>query len=179
MSTQAMAAPQTYEIDPEHFAIGFSVLHVGYADVLGMFLKATGSFVYDEETRELVSGRVVVDAASVFSNHGKRDDHLRKGDFLATRNHPEIVFEATGLEWENETRGKLSGDLTLLGKTRPLELTVKLNKAASYPFGHGKHTLGISATTTLLRSEWGMTYGIKGDLVADEVRMTFELEAIR
>lgn len=179
MGTPAMAAPQTYEIDPEHFAIGFSVLHVGYADVLGMFLKAKGSFVYDEETRELVSGRVVVDAASVFSNHDKRDDHLRKGDFLATRNHPEIVFEATGLEWENETRGKLSGDLTLLGKTRPLELAVKLNKAASYPFGHGKHTLGISATTTLLRSEWGMTYGIKGDLVADEVRMTFELEAIR
>lgn len=175
----AMAAPQTYEIDPEHFAIGFSVLHVGYADVLGMFLKASGRFVYDEATRELASGRVVVDAASVFSNHEKRDGHLRKGDFLATSKHPEIVFEATGLEWLDESRGKLSGNLSLLGVTRPVELAVTLNKAASYPFGHGKHTLGISANTTLLRSEWGMSYGIKGDLVADEVRMTFELEAIR
>lgn len=178
-TSPVMAEPHTYEIDTEHFSIGFRVVHVGYADVLGMFLKASGRFVYDEVTRALSSGRVVVDSASVFSNHDKRDDHLRKGDFLATRNHPEVVFEATGLEWEDETRGKLSGNLTLLGKTRPVELAVTLNKAASYPFGHGKHTLGISAHTTLLRSEWGMTYGIKGDLVADEVRMTFEFEAIR
>lgn len=178
-ATPALAEPHTYEIDPEHFAIGFSVLHVGYADVPGMFLKANGRFVYDETTRTLSSGRVVVDAASVFSNHEKRDGHLRKGDFLAVSKHPEIVFEATTLEWTDETRGKLSGNLTLLGQTHPVELAVRLNKAAPYPFGHGKHTLGISASTTLLRSQWGMTYGIKGDLVADEVRMSFELEAIR
>lgn len=178
-ASPARAEPYTYEIDPEHFAIGFSVLHVGYADVLGMFLKANGRFVYDEATRTLSSGRVVVDAASVFSNHDKRDDHLRKGDFLATSKHPEVVFEATGLQWTDETRGKLSGNLTLLGKTRPVELAVTLNKSETYPFGHGRHTLGISANTTLLRSEWGMTYGVKGNLVADEVRMSFELEAIR
>jgi polyisoprenoid-binding protein YceI len=178
-ASPALAEPHTYEIDPEHFAIGFSVLHVGYADVLGMFLKANGRFVYDEATRTLSSGRVVVDASSVFSNHDKRDSHLRKGDFLAVSKHPKIVFEATTLEWIDETRGKLSGNLTLLGQTRPVDLAVTLNKAAPYPFGHGEHTLGISANTTLLRSEWGMTYGIKGNLVADEVRMTFELEAIR
>ncbi|HRD34850.1 MAG TPA: YceI family protein [Rhodocyclaceae bacterium] len=175
----ALAEPQTYEIDPEHFAIGFRVLHVGYADVVGLFLKAKGRFVYDEASRTLSSGRVVVDAASVFSNHDKRDGHLRKGDFLAVGAHPEIVFEATGLEWIDAARGRLHGDLTLLGKTRPVELAVTVNKAASYPFGHGRHTLGISASTTLLRSEWGMTYGVKGGLVADEVRMSFELEAIR
>lgn len=175
----AWAQPARYEIDPEHFSIGFRALHVGYADVIGMFLKARGEFVYDETTRQLSSGRVVVDAASVFSNHERRDDHLRKGDFLNVRAHPEVVFEAGAYRPESESAGKLDGMLTLLGQTRPVTLDVRINKAAPYPFGHGLHTLGISATTTLKRSEWGMTYALKGDLVGDEVRMNFEFEAIR
>lgn len=178
-ASPAVAEPREYVIDPEHFAIGFQVRHVGYADVIGMFLKANGSFVYDEETRTLSSGRVVVDPASVFSNHEARDEHLRKGDFLYVRRHPEVVFEATAYEPGDDGHGKLHGKLSLLGKTLPVTLDVRLNKAAAYPFGHRKHTLGISATTTLKRSDRGMTYALDGDLVGDEVRMSFELEAIR
>lgn len=173
------AEPARYEIDPEHFAISFRALHVGYADVIGLFLKARGEFVYDEATRSLSSGRVVVDAASVFSNHERRDEHLRKGDFLNVRAHPEVVFEAGRYRPEGESGGKLDGMLTLLGQTHPVTLDVRLNKAAPYPFGHGLHTLGISATTTLKRSTWGMTYALKGDLVGDAVRLDFEFEAIR
>ena len=49
----AWAEPRTYTIDPDHFAIGFQIDHLGYADVIGMFLKGSGSFVYDEATRTL------------------------------------------------------------------------------------------------------------------------------
>lgn len=179
----AWAEPHGYTIDPDHFAIGFQVNHVGYADVIGMFLKARGSFVYDEEARTLVSGKVVVAADSVFSNHEARDRHVRDSDFLDAGRFPEIVFEAIGFEQTGEQDGRLvgrlSGNLTLLGKTRPVTLDVSLNKAASYPFGHRKHTLGISAHTTLLRSEWGMDYALKGGMVGDAVQLRFELEAIR
>ena len=179
----AWAEPRSYTIDPDHFAIGFQVNHVGYADVLGMFLKARGSFVYDEEARALASGQVVVAAESVFSNHEARDRHVRDSDFLDAGRFPEIVFEAIGFEQTGEQDGRLvgrlSGNLTLLGKTRPVTLDVSLNKAASYPFGHRKHTLGISARTTLLRSEWGMDYALKGGMVGDAVQLRFELEAIR
>lgn len=178
-SATAHAEPHTYDIDPDHFSIGFGVAHIGYADILGLFLKGKGSFVYDEQTRKLSSGRVVVSADSVFSNHKARDNHIRENDFLDAKQHPDIVFEATGYETTSATAGKLTGKLTLLGQTRPVTLDVTLNKAASYPFGHKKHTLGLSARTTIRRSEWGMTYGVEKGLVGDEVALTFELEAIR
>jgi polyisoprenoid-binding protein YceI len=179
----AWAEPRTYTIDPDHFAIGFQIEHLGYADVIGMFLKGSGSFVYDEATRTLSSGRVVVAADSVFSNHKARDRHVRDRDFLDAESHPEIVFEATGFEtvMDNGGRldGRLSGKLTLLGQTHPVTLEVSLNKAATYPFGHRKHTLGISARTSLLRSQWGMSYGVKNGMVGDEVLLSFEFEALR
>ena len=144
---------------------------------------AEGSFVYDEKTRTLTSGRVVVAAESVFSNHKARDRHVRDSDFLDAGRYPEIVFEATGFEavMENDGRldGRLSGKLTLLGQTHPVTLEVSLNKAATYPFGHRKHTLGISARTTLQRSQWGMTYGVDRGMVGDEVLLSFELEGTR
>ncbi|MDI3513363.1 MAG: hypothetical protein PWP40_592 [Rhodocyclaceae bacterium] len=179
----AWAEPRTYTIDPDHFSIAFQVEHLGYADVIGMFLKGSGSFVYDEATRTLSSGRVVVAADSVFSNHKARDRHVRDSDFLDADRHPEIVFEATAFEpvMENDGRldGRLSGKLTLLGQTHPVTLEVSLNKAATYPFGHRKHTLGISARTSLLRSQWGMSYGVDRGMVGDEVLLSFELEATR
>lgn len=175
---QALAAPQTYQIDPEHFSIGFQVAHVGYAKTIGLFLKGSGQFVYDEETRQLSSGRVVVAADSVFTNHQKRDGHLRDRDFLQVRRHPEIVFEATRYTPGADNSGKLEGMLTILGQTHPVTLDITLNKAAPYPFGHRKHTLGASATTTLQRSKWGMTYAVQDNLVGDDVELMLEFEAL-
>lgn len=175
----ASAEPRTYRIDPEHFSIGFLVEHVGYAKTLGMFQEAEGQFVYDEETRELKSARVEVVANSVFTNHAERDEHLRGSDFLAVEDHPTVVFEATEYEPTGENTGKLTGDLTLLGHTRPVTLDVTRNKTKEYPFGHGEYTMGVSARTTIERSEWGMTYAVDNGLVGDEVELMFEFEAIR
>jgi len=180
-AASASAEPREYLIDPDHFGISFRVRHIGYADTLGMFLRASGRFVYDESTRMLHSARVVVDTASVFSNHDKRDEHLRKADFLDVQSYPEAVFEATGFEAAGEDAGRLRGTLTLLGQTRPVELAVTLNKSAVYPFppGVARYTLGLSASTTLRRSDWGMDYAVADGLVGDEVHVSFELEANR
>ncbi|MDI5923046.1 YceI family protein [Halomonas sp. LR5S13] len=175
----ASAEPRTYEIDPEHFSIGFLTEHVGYADTLGMFLEGQGEFVYDEQTRELHSGRVEIATDSVFTNHEERDNHLRSDDFLDARRYSTIVFEVTDFEARSDSEGTLEGELTLLGETRPLTLDVTLNKADVYPFGHGQHTLGLSARTTIARSDWGMTYGVDNGMVGDEVELILELEAIR
>lgn len=177
----AQAEPADWEIDPEHFSIAFAVEHIGYQQQLGMFLEASGSFRYDPETRELSSGRVEVQADSIFSNHEDRDDHLRGRDFLNVRRNPTIVFEATGFmpNGENPDTGILRGNLTLLGETHPVELDVTINKHAEYPFGHGRDTLGISASTTIQRSRWGMDYGVSNALVGDDVYLQFEFEGLR
>lgn len=179
LSPGARAEARNYVIDPDHFSIGFKVRHIGYASILGLFLKARGSFVYDEARGRLESGQVVVAADSAFSNHAARDRHIHESDFLNAREYPDITFQATRYTPTGSSSGKLDGMLTLLGTTRPVTLEVTLNKAASYPFAHRQHTLGVSAGTTIRRSEWGMRYGVDGGLVGDEVRLDFEFEAIR
>ncbi|MEO9589118.1 MAG: YceI family protein [Marinobacter sp.] len=175
----AMAEPETYIIDDEHFSMSFEVNHIGYAPVMGMFRDVEGQFDYDEETRQLTSGTLTFKSKSVFTNHDKRDGHLRNDDFLNSGKFPDITFEITGFENTGDNTGIVTGDLTLLGKTRPVDVDVTLNKSAEYPIGHEDYTLGITAETTIKRSNWGMGYGIDQDLVGDEVRLRFGLEAVK
>lgn len=178
-ATCSQAEPRTFEIDPEHFSVGFLVEHAGYDKTLGMFREAEGSFVYDEAEQTLHSGEVVVQAESVFTNHAERDDHLRGGDFLDVSDYPEIVFEADELTMTGEREGTLTGELTLLGTTREIELDITINKTGPYPFGDNAYVLGASARGTIERSRFGMTYGVSGDMVGDEVELILEFEAVR
>ncbi|MFW5824399.1 MAG: YceI family protein [Marinobacter sp.] len=178
-SNATLAEPARYQIDEEHLSITFEVNHLGYASVIGMFLEGKGQFEYDEDANEVPSGKVVIQSASVFSNHEKRDEHLRKDDFLHSDRYPEITFEVTDFEATGERTGNLTGDLTLLGETRPVTLDVTLNKAGEYPIGHEEYTLGISASTTIKRSDWGMTYALDPLMVGDDVHLRFEFEAIQ
>lgn len=173
----ASAEPASYTIDDEHFSISFQVMHLGYANVIGMFTEAEGSFEYDSETNDISAGTVTIQADSVFTNHQRRDNHLRKEDFLYVDEYPEIVFTVGEFEAIGDKTGKLSGNLELRGETRPVTLDVTFNKAAEYPFGHEKFTVGISAETTIKRSEWGITYGL--NMVDDDIKLQFELEAIK
>ncbi|AKS43294.1 YceI family protein [Wenzhouxiangella marina] len=174
----ARAEAREFEIDDEHFSIVFRVDHIGYAGQIGQFLEAEGRFTYDEAANALLDGEVVVTADSVFTNHRRRDNHLKGGDFLDADEYPEIRFEVTGHRVDESGGHTVDGNLTLLGQTRPVSLSATLNKAADYPFGHEEYTLGLSARTTIRRSEWGMDYGIEGGLVGDEVELWFEFEAI-
>lgn len=177
-ATPAAAEPRDYEIDPEHFSIGFMVGHIGYERLLGMFLEGEGSFTYDAEAGTVSDIRVEIAADSVFSNHERRDRHLRGSDFLNAGEFPEIVFTGTRAEKTGDNTGLIHGELDLLGVRRPVTVEVTLNKAADYPFGHKRHTLGLSARATLQRSDFGMTYGVDGNLVGDTVDLIFEFEAI-
>lgn len=179
LSAPAVAAPATYRIDPEHFSIAFLIEHIGYERLIGQFTQASGEFVYDEQTKQFQSGSVEVRAASVTTHHQPRDAHVRSGDFLDADRRPVIRFIATEYRSRRKTDGMLRGTLTLLGQTHPVELKVRLNKAAQYPFGHRKHTLGVSARAKILRSRWGMTYGVGNGMVGDEVELLFEFEALR
>lgn len=173
------AEPVRYVIDPDHTTVAFLVSHVGYADLLGRFNDVSGSFVYDEETQELSDVMVVVETASIDTDHEARDQHVRGSDFLDAQAHPQMTFTADGGTAEGESEGTVEGELTLRGETRPLTLDVTLNKAAEYPFGHQQYTLGLSARGSLMRSEWGMEYGVANGLVGDEVELIIETEALR
>lgn len=177
----AHAADARYEIDPEHLTIAFLVRHLGYADTLGSFRKASGSYTFDEATRKLSKVRVVVETGSVFTGHDKRDSHLRGSDFLGTSRTPRMTFTANSATWTDDRTFRVDGELELLGRRRPLQLTGTVNKSGVYPLGNEPkpYIMGVSLRGTVKRSEWGMDYGVANGWVGDNVDLIIEFEAQR
>lgn len=180
----ASADMDRWEIDQEHFAAGFLVDHIGFARVLGMFLRAEGHFLYDAETMAIGGGEWIIHTDSVFTNHEKRDEHLRGSDFLDVETYPRMVFVPQNWESTGDGQGRLHGTLELLGQTRSVTLDARINKIGRYPFPLGglfsrPQVLGASVRGTINRSEWGMTYGLSRGLVGDEIELILEFEAQR
>ena len=176
---QTQAAPDRYEIDSEHLSIGFLVEHIGYGKILGMFRKADGYYDFDETTGVLTNVDVSIDTASVFTNHEKRDEHLRGGDFLDTDEFPHMRFTADRTRRTGERTFLVEGRLQLLGKTRPVTLRATWNKSAEYPLGDKAYVMGVSLRGSFERSAFGMTYAVANGWVGDEVELIIEFEARR
>lgn len=175
----AIAEPRTYVLDPSHLTIAFLVSHVGFEKTLGLFKTAEGSFEFDEQAPAVTNIQVTIPTASVFTNHDGRDNHLRSADFLAAEQYPTITFEGTSATQTGPRTGTVTGDLTIRGVTKPVTLDVTWNKSEEYPFGDKHYATGVSARTTIKRSDFGMTYALAGGLVGDEVDIILEFEAIR
>jgi polyisoprenoid-binding protein YceI len=180
----ARAEPAKYVIDPEHFSIAMSIRHIGYFDLVGLFTEGAGSFVFDEAKPEVTDVRVTIKTASFFSGHKKRDDHVRSADFLDAKAFPEMVFVGKSSEKTGERTGRIHGELTLRGVTRPLTLDVTWVKSGEYPIGGGlfgskPYVTGIDARATLKRSDFGMTYALDNGLVGDDVTLMLGFEARR
>ena len=174
------ASEEEYIIDKSHFSIGFLVEHVGYAKTLGMFRDIDGSYIHDVKNKKINDINIVINTDSVFTNDEKRDEHLKSPDFLHVDKYPEMVFKATDIKINNNET-IINGNLTLLGITRPLVLTGKINKIGKYPFGGiiKPYVMGISAKGTIKRSDHAMMYAIKDNLVGDEIELIIEFEARR
>ena len=178
-SLPARAAPERYQLDPNHMAIAFLVSHVGFAKTLGQFTRAEGSFVFDPEKPAVSDIAVTIDATSVDTRHEERDKHLRARDFLWVEQYPQITFRGTSAEQTGPRTGKITGDLTIRGVSKPVTLDVVWNKSAQYPFGDMHYATGVSARAKIKRSDFGMTYALDGGLVGDEVEILLEFEGIR
>jgi polyisoprenoid-binding protein YceI len=180
----AQAKSEKYVIDPEHFSIALLVRHIGYFDLVGLFTEGAGSFVFDETKPEVTDIRVTIKTESYFSGHKKRDDHVRSADFLNAKEFPEMVFVGKSSEKTGDRTGKIRGELTFRGVTKPLTLDVTWLKSAEYPIGGGlfggkPYVTGINARGALKRSDFGMTYAVDNGLVGDEVTLIIGFEAQR
>jgi polyisoprenoid-binding protein YceI len=176
----AHAQPARYQIDPEHFSVGFLVDHLGYAKVLGMFRESTGAYAFDEKTGELSEVRLVIDARSVYTGHRRRDNHLASPDFLNAAEFREIVFTGATAKRTGERTFAVDGQLQMLGKTQPLTLNVTWNKSGKYELpGTDAYVMGVSARGNFRRSAFGMSYGLANGWVGDTVELIVEFEAKR
>ena len=176
----AHGQPARYDIDPEHFSAGFLVDHIGYHKVLGMFQKAGGTYTFDEKTAALSDVRIVLDSASVYTNHRQRDAHLKSTDFLNAVEFPQIVFKSATAKRTGERTFVVDGQLEMLGKTQPVTLDVTWNKSAQYELpGVNAYVMGVSARGSFKRSAFGMNYAVSNGWVGDNVDLILEFEARR
>lgn len=174
-----LAEPARYEIDPAHTVIAFMAGHIGFARVLGTFSELEGAYIFDEETGQVSDVRVVVDTASVATNDEDRDEHLRSDDFLDTGEHSSMTFVSDSVRHLGDGEYEVSGQLTLLGITRPLTLEATLNKIGDYPLGRNAYAMGVSASGVLQRSDFGIDYALDNGWVGNDVEIIIEFEAQR
>jgi len=171
-----LPAVGTYAFDAAHTHVGFAVRHMGVSKVRGRFSGVQGTLVVAENPLQS-SVSVTIDAATIDTRDETRDNHVRTADFLDVANHPTITFESTSVEAAGKGAWKVSGDLTIRGTTRPVALDTSLEGVVQDPYGN--HRVGFSATTTIDRDEFGVSFGAvmeAGGLVVGK-RVTIEIEA--
>lgn len=168
-------AADRYEFDKSHTAILFFVDHIGFSKTVGKFNDFDGYFTFDEKKPETSSIDVAIKPASVQTSSSKLDEHLQNKDFFNSAQFPEVKFVSTSIKVTGRNTGDVTGDLTMLGVTKPVVLQVTFNKSANHPMTQDPVS-GFSATTTIKRSEFGMSYGL--GMVGDEVKLIIETEGV-
>ncbi|KAA1057132.1 YceI family protein [Azospirillum argentinense] len=170
------AAPVAYKLDPAHTAVVFIVDHLGFSKAVGSFNTVAGELAFDKDAADKSSLSVTIDTASIDTNHAKRDEHLKSPDFFNVKEFPKLTFKSTKIEKTGDKTGKLHGDLTLLGVTKPVVLDVTFNKDGVSPASK-QETVGFSARGTIKRSDFGMKYGVPN--IGDDIQIIIESEAVK
>lgn len=170
------AAAETWKIDPAHANIYFKASHFGWSNQFGRFNDVSGTITLDPNDASKTRVTLVIKAASVDTGHEARDKHLRSPDFFNAAEHPEIRFVSTKVEKTGDRTANVTGNLTLLGTTKPVTLKVTWNKVGQHFRTKKTHT-GFSATTTIKRSAWGMKKFAPN--LGDDITLYFEIEAVK
>ena len=173
--TLPLQAADTYQLDPAHTSVVFRVKHLGTANVYGRFNGPTGTLVFDEASPAKSSINIQVNAKNVDTAVEKRDNHLRSPDFFNVAEHPLISFKSRSVKKVAKDTYEVSGDLSLLGKSRPITVTARQTGQGNDPWG--KFRRGFETTFTIKRSEFGMDFMMGG--VSDEVGLTVSVTGIR
>ncbi len=174
-ASHALAA-DNYAFDKTHSQILFFVNHLGFSNSQGEFHDYEGGFTFDPADWSRSSVEVTVRTASIDMDDYAWDKHLRAKDFFDVRKFPEMRYQSIRVEQTGEKTGKIYGELTLLGVTRPVVLDLILNKVGLHPMKQTPRA-GFSATTRLKRSDFGMKYAVP--MVSDEVEIRIEVEGPR
>jgi len=170
----ALAESEKFVFDKKHTQILFFVNHMGFSNSNGKFLGFDGSFNFDAAKPAEGNVSLVIDTNSLNMDDAKWEEHLKDKNFFNTGSFPTMTFKSTKVTMTGEKTAKLTGDLTLLGVSKPVTLDVVLNKCGEHPMSHAK-TCGFSATGNLKRTDWGMKAYVP--MVSDDVQLRIEVEA--
>ncbi|AUX72357.1 Protein yceI precursor [Erwinia pyrifoliae DSM 12163] len=174
--TAATASAAEYKIDKEgqHAFVQFRIKHLGYSWLYGSFKDFDGRFTFDEADTAKDKVNVIINTASVDTNHAERDKHLRSAEFLNVAKFPQATYVSTGVVKEGDGL-TVNGNLTLNGVTKPVKLAAKLIGEGKDPWGG--YRAGFEAKGTIALK----AFNIKTDLgpASQEVDLIISLEGVR
>jgi polyisoprenoid-binding protein YceI len=171
----ASAAPEEFVIDPGHAFPSFEVRHLGIATQRGRFNRTTGTVLLDREAG-VGSVEVQIDARSIDTGNTALDDLLRGPSFFDAGKFPEIRYKAAQVSPVEGQPTRVEGELTLLGVTKPVTLSVSNYQCTRKPFLVILRS-GVDMSTTFRRSDFGMS--AMTAFVSDEVTILIQAEAVR
>ncbi len=182
--SQTQAVPvgiARWEIDPAHSLAEFAVRHMMVSTVKGRFATVRGHVDFDPADLSTASIEGEIDVASIDTRDEKRDAHLRSADFFDAETYPTITFKSRRVEVLDDDRVRVVGDLTIRGVTREVVLDGEFAGVNRNPWG--QWVAGFSGTTTIDRKDFGLNWNVAletgGVLVADKVKISLEIEAVR
>jgi polyisoprenoid-binding protein YceI len=178
----AFAAPESYTLDSYHTFPNFTVDHLGVSTMYGRFDKSSGKATLDKAAKT-GSLDLTIDTVSVTTGDNdkgsrarSRDEHLRSADFFNVAEFPKATYKSTKVVFTGDNPSAIEGNLTLLGVTKPVNLTIdrfKCNAAS----GNNKERCGGNATGKFKRSDFGMKFGVPN--IGDEIGLIVEFEAVK
>jgi polyisoprenoid-binding protein YceI len=161
-------AADNYEIDPTHAWVSFKTQHGPWAKAHGSFKSVAGTISFDKEDVTKSALDITIEAASVDTGHEQRDTHLKSPDYLNVEEFPKITFKSTAIEKTGDKTAKVTGDLTMVGTTKPVTLDVTFNGEAPLPWDANVLKAGFSATGTVNGVDFGISkmtdFGLGPDL---------------
>lgn len=174
IATPVFAADK-YTIDKSHTRILFHVNHLGFSETIGDFTLYDGTFTFDENKPETSAVDMTLYPKGIRTSSSELDKHLQNKDFFNSKTFPEIHFVSTSVKITGKNTGDITGNLTMLGVTRPVVLHATFNKAGYHPYTK-MYVAGFSGWATVKRSDFGMSHLVPA--VSDEVKLTVQLEGI-
>ncbi len=178
MSNATAITTGTWNLDPTHTEIGFTVRHL-MSKVRGKFETFEGSLTTAEDITDS-SVTVSVDLSSINTGTADRDAHLRSSDFFEVDNYPSMTFRSTGVSRKSDDEFVVTGDLSIKDVTKPFELAVEFLGEGGDPWGGTR--VGIEAKGEISRKEFGIDYNIpaQGDkvMIGDKIAIAIVAEAV-
>lgn len=177
-----LARADTWQIDPAHTNVEFTVRHMMISNVKGQFQKTSGAVTANSSDPATAKIDATIDASSIDTRVERRDADLKGPNFLDVAKYPTITFKSTKIEADGPGKWKVTGDLTLHGVTKPVVLEVESSgPPIQDPMGNTR--AGASATANIKRSDFGLSYNkvleSGGVMVGDEVAISIDVEAIK
>ncbi len=175
-SVSAVAAPTTYNIEPNHTFPSFEADHMGISLWRGKFNKSSGSIVLDRAAK---TGTVdiTIDAASIDFGHDKMNEHARSKDIFNVEKFPTATYKGKSIKFNGDTPVAVEGELTLLGVTKPLTLTINTFKCIQHPM-FKREACGADASASFNRADFGLDYGVKMGF-SPQVKLAIQVEALK